>query len=322
MSASAASPRPPADKPAGVWGAVLLPIRADESIDFDLLREEIEILAAAGLAGLYSNGTAGEFFAQTEAEFDRVQACLAEVCGARGLPFQIGAGHPCAQTMRGRVRRSQALQPAAFQVILPDWVPVSNEEGIRFLRGMAETADGIPLVLYNPGHAKRVLGPADFAELADAVPELIGLKCGGGDADWFAAMRPLLDRLSVFVPGHRLATGLAQGAHGSYSNIAALHPAGAQAWFEQMHTDPAAARELETRILAFFENHIFPLLRDRAYGDHALDKLLAAIGGWAAVGTRVRWPYNGFAPEVAENLRPIARRELPELFQSPLAANT
>ena len=53
----------------GTWGTVLLPINADESIDYARLGAEIDTLIAAGVAGLYTNGTAGEFHTQTEDEF-------------------------------------------------------------------------------------------------------------------------------------------------------------------------------------------------------------------------------------------------------------
>ena len=60
----------------GNWATLLLPINADDSIDFARLDDALSFLAQAGLDGVYSNGTAGEFHNQTEAEFDRIQDCL------------------------------------------------------------------------------------------------------------------------------------------------------------------------------------------------------------------------------------------------------
>jgi hypothetical protein len=45
-----------------------------------------------------------------------------------------------------------------------------------------------------------------------------------------------------------------------------------------------------------------------------LDKALAAIGGWAPVGTRVRWPYRSVPEERIGALRTAALTELPELL--------
>ena len=38
----------------GNWTAMLLPIRADESINYDLLSNELDYLIAAGVDGIYS----------------------------------------------------------------------------------------------------------------------------------------------------------------------------------------------------------------------------------------------------------------------------
>ena len=103
------------------------------------------------------------------------------------------------------------------------------------------------------------------------------------------------------------------GAVGSYSNVACLEPSGALAWERQMDKDPDGADALGERILAFFERHMLPLRSD-GYSDTALDKTLAAIGGWAPIGTRVRWPYSSVPDEVVDEIAPLARAALPELF--------
>ncbi len=51
----------------GTWGTALLPIRADESIDFSALEAELDVLLEVGLAGVYTCGTAGEFHTLDEA---------------------------------------------------------------------------------------------------------------------------------------------------------------------------------------------------------------------------------------------------------------
>jgi dihydrodipicolinate synthase/N-acetylneuraminate lyase len=293
----------------GTWATLLLPLARDESIDWPRLEEEIDVLLRSGVSGIYSNGTAGEFHSQSEEEFDRLHALFAARCENARMAFQIGVCHPNAQASLSRLKRAAQLKPGALQVILPDWYPVTNEEAVAFLERMAEASEPIGLVLYNPPHAKRVLAPADFGELA-AVAALIGIKVMDGDESWYRAMRNHAAKLSVFVPGHHLATGYRLGAAGSYSNVACLHPAGAQKWHELMKTDSQAALELEGRINKFLE------LIPRDYPNAAKDKLLTAIGGWSEIGTRLRWPYRWIPESEAVRLRPVAEQLLPELFQS------
>ncbi len=298
----------------GNWGTLLLPINADDSIDYMRLAEEIDYLAAAQLDGLYSNGTAGEFHNQTEEEFDKIQELMAEKCHKAGMRFQVGASHPSPVISLERIKRTVSLRPDAFQIILPDWVMAAEEEHIYFLKKIAGAANGIPLVLYNPPHAKTVLKPVDFSRLKNEVPQLIGIKVASGDAQWFADMRLYASGLSVFVPGHFLATGVGEGvASGAYSNVACLSPKGAQQWWQQIQTDINKALDLQKRILQFFDECIVPF-RQAGYSNPALDKFLAAIGGWSTIGTRLRWPYKWIAESEVARARIKAKQLLPEFF--------
>jgi dihydrodipicolinate synthase/N-acetylneuraminate lyase len=298
---------------AGTWAPLLLPFDDRERIDFGALEAQLDALAGASVEGIYTNGTAGEFYAQSEEEFDRITELVAGRCEAARLPFQIGVSHPSPQLSLARLRRAAAVAPGAFQVILPDWVAPTDAEVVAFLGRLAEAAEPVGLVLYNPPHAKRVLAPAEIGALARAVPALVGVKVVDRGPDWYAAMREAGDGLSVFVPGHHLATGMAEGAAGAYSNVACLQPTGAARWGRLAAAGSSAAMALEQRIRSFLDEHVEPLRR-RGVGDAALDKLLAAIGAWAPIGTRLRWPYSSLSTDDAERLRPIARAQLEELF--------
>jgi dihydrodipicolinate synthase/N-acetylneuraminate lyase len=298
----------------GNWATLLLAWDDDDTLDLARVANEIDTLVDMKVDGIYSNGTAGEFHALLEPEFDAVSALLAEKCNAAGMPFQVGVSHMSAQVSLDRLYRTVALEPGAVQVILPDWLPVTDEEAIAFLQKIADVAGEIGLVLYNPPHAKRVLTPREMGMLAKAAPTLVGVKVSDGDASWYADMRRYAGNLSLFVPGHHLASGFRLGAHGAYSNVACLHPLAAQRWTDQMADDLEGALELEARLQSFMSEHIEPFITQQGYANPALDRLLALVGGWADVGERMRWPYRWIRREEAERLRPVAMDILPEFF--------
>jgi dihydrodipicolinate synthase/N-acetylneuraminate lyase len=299
----------------GNWATLLLPLNADDSIDEALLAEELDRFVAARVDGVYSNGSAGEFYTQTEAEFDRISALLAGKCAPAGVPFQIGACHMSPQLSRERIRRTKDLRPTAFQVILPDWFVPTWPELLAFLEAMAAEATPIPLVLYNPPHAKRRLAPAEWQEIAERVPGIVGVKVAAGDDAWYAAMQPVMRRLSVFIPGHLLHEGLARGAHGAYSNVACLSPGGAQGWTELCRRDPSAGARLGARVLEFWQHQIMPLITEQQLSNMAADKAAAVAGGWLpGLKPRVRWPYRSASVEMCAAIGQVARSALPEFF--------
>jgi dihydrodipicolinate synthase/N-acetylneuraminate lyase len=103
----------------------------DQSDLIKLFRDdELRVLTASRPNGIYSNGTSGEFYTQTEDEFDRVNTLLAERCEAANVPFQIGASHMSPQLSLERIKRAAQLKPGAIQVILSDWHPLTYDEAI------------------------------------------------------------------------------------------------------------------------------------------------------------------------------------------------
>ena len=298
----------------GNWGTILLPINADESIDWSRLEDELDFILDAGVNGVYTNGTAGEFLTQTTGEFVKLSHLVAEKCEARQISFQIGASHLSPQTMLERAKIAAELKCGAVQVILPDWVAVTFDEAEIFLRKIAEIIAPIGIVLYNPPHAKRNLSPLELKNLKLAVPQIVGVKVMNGDEKWYGEIRENCGNLSVFVPGHNLASGFKLGANGAYSNVACLHPKAAQNWWKLMQTDIEAAILLENELKEFFRTSITPLGAERGFSNAALDKCLAAIGNWANVGTRLRFPYRSVPDKEILKIRHLADRFLSALL--------
>ncbi|MCW3110017.1 MAG: dihydrodipicolinate synthase family protein, partial [Segetibacter sp.] len=168
------------------------------------------------------------------------------------------------------------------------------------------------LVLYNPPHAKSVLQPKEYLKFKEDVPELIGIKVLSGDLQWVDDMKRYASHLSVFVPGHFLASGVKnQIASGAYSNVACINPKAAQKWWELMQTNIDEALRIQENILKFFSECISPFQK-QGYSNPALDKFLAAVGGWADIGTRLRWPYKSIDQKEVERVKTAFHKMVPE----------
>lgn len=232
----------------GNWATLLLATDSAGRIDWRRLEDEIDTLVASHPNGIYSNGTACEFYAQSPKEFVRISELLSDKCERAGIPYQIGVSHPSAQESRERLRMIRHLHPGAVQVILPDWFPIDDAG------------------------------------------------------------------LSVFVPGHHLATGVRNGARGAYSNVACINPFAAQKWYDQMGTDLSSALELEARIQAFMRECIDPFIIRDHLPNHACDRFMALVGGWADVGAHLRWPYSSIPESYVEPVRRRGHALIPEFL--------
>jgi dihydrodipicolinate synthase/N-acetylneuraminate lyase len=301
----------------GNWATLLLATGKDGSLSYSRLADEIDVLIASNPNGIYSNGTAGEFYSQTEDEFDRISQLLSEKCEKAGIAYQLGVSHMSPQVSVERLKRIRHLKPGAVQMILPDWFPVTMDEAVAFLQGMEAEANGISLILYNPPHAKKILAPTDWTALKNKISTLQGLKVfdQNGDPLWFELLRQNCDRLSVFIPGHRLVSGIRSGAHGAYSNMACLNPFAAQKWYELSLTDLPSALELENRINRFMSNLIAPFITIDQYPPHACDRFMALMGGWADIGENLRWPYRSIPSGIVDLVREKAIHIIPEFFR-------
>ena len=301
----------------GNWATLLLATDKNGEIDVSRMNDEIDVFIDSQHNGIYSNGTAGEFYSQTDDEFLRISELLAVKCEKADIPFQIGISHMSPQISLHRLKMITHLKPGAVQVILPDWVPPTLEECAIFLKKIAAEAGQINLVLYNPPHAKKQLQPEEWQVLKREVPALAGVKVfdRNSDLEWYERVRNNRNDISVFIPGHNLATGITLGAQGAYSNVSCLNPLAAQKWYQLTQTDMNRALELEHRIRHFMTTLIEPFITQYHFPNHACDRFMALVGGWADVGASLRWPYKSIPEDLAGDVRKKAVNIIPEFFE-------
>ena len=201
-------------RPEGIWGAILLPVKNDK-IDWVAFEEQVNILCDSRVHGIYTNGTAAECHNQTEEEFDKLSNIVSSIALKKNKKFQLGLSHTNPRICRERAIRLTSLKPDGFQITLPDWWPPTYQESLNFIMGMQEVVEDRYLILYNPPHAKVLLSLEEISQLNDKAPNLIGIKCAGGDEAWYKNRRALLEDFSVFVPGHSVVFAPLLLDHGS-----------------------------------------------------------------------------------------------------------
>jgi dihydrodipicolinate synthase/N-acetylneuraminate lyase len=168
--------------PRTVLGTVCLPWADDGALDEAIFRRTIRNLVSAGLPDLYIFGTAGEGYAVTDTMFRRIAAIFAETMAeAGGAPPMVGVVSQSLATMLERIEYCRTLGITRFQFSLPNW-SVTTDVEVR--RVFAAICDGFPeaqFLHYNLMRSGRLVSPRLYAELAEAHPNLVATKYGGGD---------------------------------------------------------------------------------------------------------------------------------------------
>jgi 4-hydroxy-tetrahydrodipicolinate synthase len=171
----------------GVYVPVVTPFDGDDGVGTAALTAVIEHVLDAGVRGIVSCGTTGEYYAMTEAERIDVMAHTRAIATGRA---QLVAG-----CNAGSTRMATALARAAgdmgYDALMlaapPTSLPGAHELAAHFV-AIAE-ASGLPTILYNyPARSGVEIGLACLDELADH-PLIVGIKESSGDFSRFLALR-------------------------------------------------------------------------------------------------------------------------------------
>ena len=171
----------------GVYVPVVTPFDADEGLDLSTLTKVIDFCLDAGVGGVVSCGTTGEYYAMSSDERKSVMAHTSDVVGRRA--------HLVAGCNAGSTRQAISLAEAAvgmgYDAIMlaapPTSLPTQRELAAHY-RAVADAVDK-PIVLYNyPARAGVEIGFECLDAVADH-PNIIAIKESSGDFSRFLHLR-------------------------------------------------------------------------------------------------------------------------------------
>jgi len=209
----------------GALAAALTPLRdGGAALDEDAFQPYLDFLVEGGLDGILALGTTGEGILLSVAERKRAaELFLAASAGRLQVALHCGA-QTTADTV-ALAEHAAARGADGVAVIGPPYFHLDAEALLRHFRRAAEACAPAPFYLYEFEASSGYAIPLDVVErLRQEVPNLAGLKVSDSP---FEKLRPyLVEGLDVFVGAEALlADGLAAGAVGAVSGLAAAFPA-------------------------------------------------------------------------------------------------
>lgn len=211
----------------GIIAPVVLPMTKSGEVDAPSLECHLQHLLAAGIHGLWMNGTTGEFHALDAEERAAAVRVAAETAAGR-TPVVAHVGDTATGLAVRHARAAVAAGADQVSVIAPYFTEFTREELRDHYRRIAE-AVGFPIYAYHmPRLTKIGLTAGCVLQLArEGV--LAGIKDSDGDLTWFRQLVRRADRTGVelrcFTGGSSISdVSLLTGAAGVTSSAANLTP--------------------------------------------------------------------------------------------------
>ena len=250
----------------GAFTALITPMNADGSVDFDGFRKNVKYQLEQGIDGLVPLGTTAETPTLNEkpgSEEDKIIAIVFEEVRAfektsgKKIPVIIGAGSNNTKDAVAYCERAKAAGADAALVVTPYYNKPSKEGIYQHFAACSKV--GIPIIVYNIAGRTGLNIPTDLLVRIAELPNIAGVKEASGSV---AQMMEVIGQIKNKKPDFAVLSGddgltlplMAAGGDGIISVASNMIPKLmhelAQACLD---SDYAKAREIHYRLAPFFK---------------------------------------------------------------------
>lgn len=237
----------------GVIPPTTTPFRADGTIVYGAMRNQIDWLLDAGASGVAVGGSTGEGHTLNQIEFERLLGVVNDVLGDR-VPLVAGI---IVNSTREAIRRGEAAAArgaAALQVTPPHYLFRPDDTAmVEHFRAIAEATE-TPVIIYNVV-PWTYLSPELLCRIFEEVPGVVGVKQSAGDLKLFADLMETApsDRMIYSAVDALMYPSYMLGAHGSIAAILTAAPhASVALWKAVKAGDHQEAKSLHSKLLALW----------------------------------------------------------------------
>jgi 4-hydroxy-tetrahydrodipicolinate synthase len=209
----------------GVIPAITTPFGADGAVDHAFLARHAGMMMDAGCTAIVPLGSLGETATLTAAEKRAVLETVVKAVGKRGA---VISGVAALSTEEGVALARTAQEVGCHGLmVLPPYVYSSDWREMKHHVSTVIGATPLPCMLYNnPIAYKTDFVPAQIAELAAELRNLVAVKESSADVRRIAAIRALIgERLHILVGvDDMIVEGIAAGATGWIAGLVNAYP--------------------------------------------------------------------------------------------------
>ena len=176
----------------GAASAIVTPMKADGSVNFEAFGRLLEDQIAKGIDAIVVCGTTGEASTLTHEEhLDTIKYCVDKV--AKRVPVIAGTGSNCTETAIYLSTEAEKMGADAVLLVTP-YYNKATQNGLYAHFKMIADSIKIPVVLYNiPGRTGCKMNPETIARLYKDVDNIVAVKEATGDISNVAKIAQLTE---------------------------------------------------------------------------------------------------------------------------------
>lgn len=165
----------------GIVVPIITPIDAQERVDEQKLRDQVDFVIEGGVSGVLAFGSNGEFYMSEEEEQKRVLQIILDQAKKR-VPVFMGIGAISTRKCIRIAQMAQELGADAVSVLQPMFLKPTEEELFTHFKAIAESVPDKPMLLYNnPGRTGYTMSGDLVERLAHELSNVVGMKDSSGD---------------------------------------------------------------------------------------------------------------------------------------------
>ncbi|MFV0478150.1 MAG: 4-hydroxy-tetrahydrodipicolinate synthase [Parahaliea sp.] len=163
----------------GILVPVITPFQQTGEVNYEALGELLEHLLAAGVSGIVTCGTTGEYYALDESERAEVLRYIATTVGDRAA-LLAGVNDMSTSGAIARAKQARSLGYQGLMAAPPIYCLPDQHEIVSHFQTLADTVN-MPIVMYNfPARSGVEISIDSVIELAKN-PWIVGIKESSGD---------------------------------------------------------------------------------------------------------------------------------------------
>ncbi len=300
----------------GPWAG--LPVAWDENLMFDeqAYRAVVERICKAGVPGVYTAGTTGEFYAMEFDEWKAVTKATVEECRKHGTPVMIGVTSTYTLGAQRRAAYAAKVGADAVQVALPFWMELDNRQIVPFLQEVTDACPSLALSIYETLRAKKTLTVDQHRAVSEATGCYVAVKANAGTVGATPeGCRELNEFVNVWAAENEWSRLGPHGLIGAASALVYMNPRVVLHMFDLMRRQKWVELNPWTDMLDRLVREGLRPFTEKGYTDTAYDRLMGVTSGFLTMSARSRGPYLSVTDQDVQELRAWMEANTPELLK-------